>query len=245
MNAKKNDLRQGAEVSGHGAAGAHTVDFGVSEKSAAIFHAAQRHSGRVRVLKTALPIAAVAIAGVFSWFTFLSTPAAPIKVQVGTTGMEDGKLVMTDPKLDGFTKENLPYTMTAARATQDVTNSGVITLENIDAELPLGDNDRAKITAKSGIYDNANERLQLDKDFTVTTSNGLTAKLKSADVNISTGQITTDQPVDIQSGNAHILADKMQLQDNGQVMVFEDKVKLVIAPAKEQKDDISVPGNDG
>ncbi|WP_245419598.1 LPS export ABC transporter periplasmic protein LptC [Phyllobacterium salinisoli] len=219
--------------------------FGVSEKSAAIFRSAQRHSGRVRVLKTVLPIAALAVAGVFSWFTFLATPSAPLKVQVGATGMEDGKLVMTNPKLDGFTKQNLPYTMTAARATQDVTNSGVITLENIDASLPLGDNGRATIEAKSGIYDNANGRLQLDKDFTVTTSSGLTAKMKSADVNISTGQITTDQPVDIQSGNAHILADKMQMQDHGQVMVFENKVKLVIDAAKEQKDVISVPGNDG
>nr|WP_082766130.1 LPS export ABC transporter periplasmic protein LptC [Paramesorhizobium deserti] len=221
------------------------MDFGASEKSAAVFQAAQRHSGRVRVLKTALPLAAVAVAGVFSWFTFLAAPTAPVTIQVGTTETEDGKLVMTNPKLDGFTKENLPYTMTAARAMQDVTNNGVITLENIDAELPLGPDQRAKIEAKSGIYDNANGRLQLDKDFTVTTNSGLKAKLKSADVNISTGRITTDQPVDIQNGDAHISADKMQIQDNGDVMVFENKVKLVIDPPKEQKSDISAPGNDG
>lgn len=245
MNAKKNGLNRGAEASGGGATGTHMMDFGASEKSAEIFEAAERHSGRVRVLKTALPVAAVAIAGVFSWFTFLAAPSAPVTVKVGATETEDGKLVMTNPKLDGFTKENLPYSMTAARAIQDVANNGVITLENIDAELPLGPDDRAKIEAKSGIYDNANERLQLDKDFTVTTSSGLKAKLKSADVNISTGRITTDQPVDIQNGNAHISADKMQIQDDGEVLVFEDKVKLVIESPKEQKSDISVPGNDG
>lgn len=221
------------------------MDFGASEKNAATFHAAQRHSGRVRVLKTALPIAAVAIAGVFSWFTFFAAPSGPVRVEVRGTGAEAGKLVMTNPTLDGFTKDNRPYTMTASKATQDVKKDGVVALENIDAELPLGPDQRAKIAAQSGIFDNANGRLQLDKDFTVTTTGGLTAKLKSADVNISTGRITTDQPVDIQNGNAHISADKMQISDNGKVMVFEDKVKLVIDPAKEQKSNIAVPDHDG
>ncbi|PYE89365.1 LPS export ABC transporter periplasmic protein LptC [Phyllobacterium leguminum] len=221
------------------------MNFGASEKNAAIFHSAQRHSGRVRVLKTVLPIAAIAIAGVFSWFTFFSTSSGPVKVEVGGTGAESGKLVMTNPTLDGFTKDNRPYTMTASKATQDVSKEGVVSLENIDAELPLGADQRATIEAKSGVYDNANMRLQLDKDFTVTTTGGLTAKMKSADVNMSTGRITTDQPVDIRDGNTHISADKMQIRENGKVMVFENKVKLVIDPAKEQKSVISTPDQDG
>jgi lipopolysaccharide export system protein LptC len=244
MNAQKNNYNWGAQAAPASGAGAR-MNFGASEKSTATFHAAQRHSGRVRVLKTALPIAAVAIAAVFSWFTFFAAPSGPIKVEAGNTDVEDGKLVMTNPSLDGFTKDNRPYKMTASRATQDVSKNGVIALENIDAELPLGPDQRASIEAKSGVYDNANGRLQLDKDFTVTTTGGLKAKLKSADVNISTGRITTDQPVDIENGNAHISADKMQIRDNGKVMVFENKVKLVIDPSKEQKSSISAPGNDG
>ncbi|GGA88464.1 membrane protein [Brucella endophytica] len=244
MSAQKNSYNWGANTAPSRGTGVR-MDFGASEKNAAVFHAAQRHSGRVRVLKTVLPIAAVAIAGVFSWFTFLAAPSGPIKVEAGATNMQDGKLVMTNPTLDGFTKDNRPYTMTASKATQDVSKTGVINLENIDAELPLGADQRANIEATSGVYDNANGRLQLDKDFTVTTTGGLTAKLKSADVNISSGQITTDQPVDIQNGNAHISADKMQIRDNGKVMVFEDKVRLVIDPAKEQKSAVSASGNDG
>ncbi|PWL19329.1 LPS export ABC transporter periplasmic protein LptC [Falsochrobactrum shanghaiense] len=213
-----------AATARHGVGGMH---FGASEKAAALFKAAQRHSVRVRVLKTALPVAAVAVAAVFSWYTFLATPAAPVKVEVNTGG-ESGKLVMTSPQLNGYTKDNRPYSMVAAKAVQDAKNSGVITLEGISAQLPVGDEGSATVEAASGIYDNANGRLQLDKDFTVTTDEGLRAVMRSADVNLKSGQVTTDQPVDIRNGSTQIMADSMQIKDSGKILIFENKVQVVI-----------------
>ncbi len=217
-------VSQNTAPSGHGAG---SMRFGASEKAESLFHAAQRHSTRVRVLKTALPVAAVALAAVFSWYTFLATPATPVKVEVNTGG-ETGKLVMTSPHLNGYTKDNRPYSMTAAKATQDAKNSGAITLEGISAQLPVGVNGLANVEAASGIYDNANGRLQLDKDFTVTTDSGLRAVLRSADVNLKSGQITTDKPVDIRNGTTHILADSMQVKDNGKVLIFENNVHMTV-----------------
>lgn len=203
------------------------MQFGASEKAATLFHAAQRHSVRVRVLKTALPVAAIAVGIVFSWYTFLATPAAPVKVEVNTGG-ESGKLVMTSPQLNGYTKDNRPYSMVATKAVQDAKNSGVISLEGISAQLPVGDEGSAQVEAASGVYDNANGRLQLDKDFTVTTDNGLHAVLRSADVNLKSGQVTTDEPVDIRNGTTQIKADSMQIRDSGKVLIFENKVRVVI-----------------
>lgn len=203
------------------------VRFGASEKADSLFRAAQRHSVRVRVLKTALPVAAVAVAAVFSWYTFLATPSTPVKVEMNAGG-ESGKLVMDSPQLAGYTKDNRPYSMTATRATQDAKNSGAISLEGISAELPVGQNGTARIEATSGIYDNANGRLQLDKDFTVTTNEGLRAVLQSADVNLQSGQVTTDKPVDIRNGGTHILADKMQVRESGKVLIFENRVRMTI-----------------
>lgn len=216
--------------------GGNRMQLGATEKADTVFYAAQRHSTRVRVLKTALPVAAVLIAVVFSWFTFFATPPATVKVLLGD-GAEDGKLVMTSPNLNGFTKDNLPYKMTATKATQDAKQSGVIALEGISAELPVGTRGRATIAAQSGIYDNVNQRLQLNKEFTVTTDDGLHAKLQSADVNIASGQITTDKPVDIRSGNTHISANRMQVQDKGSVLRFEDHVTLEIDPGNAPGDE--------
>lgn len=205
------------------------MQFDAPEKNIAAFHAAQRHSVMVRFLKIALPIAALLVAGVFSWFTFLSAPASVVTVNLGGDA-ENGQLVMTSPNLSGFTKDNLPYSMMALKATQNTKEEGIIVLEGISAELPVGQRGTAHVSAASGRYDNINGRLQLDKDFTVTTDQGLDAKMQSADVNIATGQIRTDKPVDIRSGTMHIRANRMQIEGNGESLIFEDKVELEISP---------------
>lgn len=208
------------------------MHFGASEKAVSVFQAAQRHSMRVKFLKTGLPVAAVLVGAVFSWFTFLATPASTVKVNLGD-GVENGKLVMANPNLNGFTKENRPYNLTATKATQDVKNEGIITLEGITAQLPVGAENKATINAQNGVYDNVNGRMKLLGHFTVTTTDGLTAEMSSADVNLATGQIKTDSPVDIKSGSTHVQANKMRVQSNGDVVVFEDQVHLTIAAPEE------------
>lgn len=192
-----------------------------------MFKAAQRHSVRVRVLKTALPVAAIALGAVFSWYTFLATPATPVKVEVNDGG-ESGKLVMSNPQLNGYTKDNRPYSMVATRAVQDAKTSGAIALEGISAELPVGEKGNAKIEAASGVYDNANGRLQLDKDFTVITDEGLRAVMRNADVNLKSGQVTTKNPVDIRNGGTQITAGGMQIKESGKVVLFDNTVRVVI-----------------
>lgn len=209
----------------------HKMVFGASHKSTAVFHAAKKHSMRVRVLKTALPVVALAVAAVFSWYTFLAAPASTVKLDLDPS--ESGKLVMSNPQLNGFTKDNRPYSMVAARAVQDAKQSGVIMLEGIKAKLPVGDKDKADISASTGVYDSVNGHLQFNNDFTVKTESGMEAKLRSASINVSSGEMTTDKPVDIRTRNAHIQAEKMKIEENGKVMVFENNVHLTIEPVAE------------
>lgn len=207
----------------------HKMVFGALQKSSAVFYAAQRHSMRVRVLKTALPICALAIAAIFSWYTFLAAPASTVKVQLDAS--ESGKLVMMGPQLNGYTKDNRPYSMVAERAVQDAKESSVITLVDIVAQLPVGDKAKAEINASSAIFDSVKQYLQFDNEFTVKTTDGMEAKLQNANVNMSNGEMTTDKPVDIRTDNAHISAQKMKILENGKLLVFEDKVQLTINPA--------------
>ncbi|PSH67630.1 LPS export ABC transporter periplasmic protein LptC [Phyllobacterium brassicacearum] len=209
--------------------------FAASDKDSTVFRAAERHSRRVRFLKFALPAAALLGAAVFSWFTFFSTSSVPSNISLDNAGIEDGKLVMTNPKLDGFTKDKLPYKMSAVRALQEVGNSNVISLEGIDAEIPLGTELRAQVKAKSGVFDNANRQLTLDSDISLTTSDGITARLQSADIDIAGNSMSTDQPVSINNSNSQITADSMQITESGKVMTFEKRVRLVIQPAKLQE----------
>lgn len=218
-----------------GAPGRHEAEaLGGAAKSAAAFRAARRHSRRVRLMRTVLPIAAVLCIAVFSWFTFLATPSS-VKVSAAGAGIENGKLVMIKPKLSGFTGNDLPYSMTAARATQEIGNTRVFALENIDASLPFAASQTATLQAGSGVYDSVKDHLALGSGIVVTTSDGAVARLKSADVDIASGRMETREPVDIRNGDTRLTADTMSVSKRDGVIVFEKDVSLVIGPAALQK----------
>ncbi|MGQ5717242.1 LPS export ABC transporter periplasmic protein LptC [Pseudochrobactrum asaccharolyticum] len=185
----------------------------------------------MRVLKTALPVIALGVGAVFSWFTFLAAPASTVKVELDPS--ESGKLVMTGPQLKGYTNDKRPFSMIAERAVQDAKQNGVVALEGIKAQLPVGDKESAEIDAISGVYDSNKGRLQFNDAFTVKTTDGMEAKLGSALVIMSKGEMATNKPVDIRTENAHIRANKMRIKEGGKVMVFENDVHLTIQPVEE------------
>ncbi|MCT6870526.1 MAG: LPS export ABC transporter periplasmic protein LptC [Bartonella sp.] len=202
--------------------------FSASNKSDAVFNAARHHSTRVRLLKVLLPAFAIFIAFVFSWFTFFAAPSSADLVVLNDDQNSDGRLTMTDPKLEGYTAANKPYSLKAGKAVQDPARPGMIELENITAALPLGERGQAAVAAIGAYYDNINGRLQFDKPFEIKTDDGMVAKLQSADVNLSTSQLNTDKAVDILRGGQHLKANGLQIRENGQVLFFSGGVSLVI-----------------
>jgi len=112
------------------------------------FDRAQRHSRRVRVLKFAVPVLAAGIAVAFPVYSYFAAPVS-ISIQADGTAFANGKLVMANPKLNGFTKQKLPYSLTALRAIQDVGKQDIIQLEGIHAKLPLTADNVAVVDASS------------------------------------------------------------------------------------------------
>jgi lipopolysaccharide export system protein LptC len=212
-------------VSGAGAA----PDLALLSPRAAAFGKAQRHSRRVRLLKFALPLTAGLIALAFPVYSYLVTPPS-VEVAAQDTAFSDGKLVMANPKLSGFTKENLPYAMSATRAIQDLAQENVIGLEGIDAKLPIDGSTEAAVVAANGTYDRDANTLELRKDIVVTTSDGMVMKLQSAFLDMGKGTMKTADPVDITSKGSRIQSDAMSARDNGKTLVFENRVRVNIDP---------------
>lgn len=194
------------------------------------FASAERHSRRVRTLKVVLPAIAVLMAAGFAGYSWLLTPPG-VSVDVLGTTVSDGKLVMASPKLDGFTKEDQPYSVSAARAVQDLGNTDVITLEQIDAKLPFDGENFATITAPTGIYDKSKNTLDVNSEMTVTTTDGMTARFQSAQVDIGAGTLTTADPVSIKLEGSRIAADSMTVSDDGKLLVFEKRVRVEVDSA--------------
>jgi lipopolysaccharide export system protein LptC len=192
------------------------------------FRRARRHSGRVRLLKLVLPVAAMLMVVVFVGKSWLANPGGGVSVNLGETAIEGGRLVMSDPKLDGFTRDNRAYSMTAQRAIQDIGNASKIDLEGIDAKLPFDAKNWITVAAKSGVLDRDANTLGLDSDITFETDTGIRALLRSAVVDIGAGNLDTEEPVDITLDGARIEADSMRVRDKGAVMIFENRVRMEI-----------------
>ena len=89
----------------------------------------------------------------------------------------------------------------------------------------------ATVNATRGIYDRAGNTMNLTSDVTVTTTDGIEAKLKSIFLDMGKGTMKTNDPVDVSRGGSRITADSMEIQDNGKVLVFENRVRVNIDAA--------------
>jgi lipopolysaccharide export system protein LptC len=200
----------------------------------AAFRRALSHSRRVRLLKLALPLSALLITGSFAAYSYISVPGS-VSFDISESAYADGKLVMANPKLDGYTKESRPYSMTATRALQHVDKSAIVELEGIDARLPVSDEIFALIGADRGVYDREKNTLDVPSLITVKTTDGMTATLQSAYLEIDKGNLRTDKPVDIRMDGARIAADSMSVLENGKVLIFEKRVKMELRPDRLKK----------
>jgi len=199
-------------------------------RSHAQYRLAQRHSRIVRGLKILLPVLAGLIIIAFVAVSWIET-LGPEGVAIESVSLRDGKLVMQNPVMSGQGSDARPYSMRAARAIQDLATPDVIVLEEIVADLPVANGDKAVLNALSGIYDRVAQTLMFDQAFTVTSEAGMKAELQSADIDLAGGNLTTSDPVSIRSDEASVVAQSMKMQDKGRVIIFQDKVRMTINPS--------------
>ena len=205
-------------------------DLSLARREAA-FAGARRHSRMVRLFKVMLPALGVLLGGGFLAYSYLLSPSG-FSVDISESGISDGKLVMANPTMNGYTADDLPYSMKASRAIQDLSMTGAITLEEIDAKLPLSGGTWAFVTAAGGIYDDTGNTLDINTPVTFKTSDGMVANFQSAFLDIQSGELTTSDPVEIVQGGSRITADKFRVLEKGDVFLFEDRVRMKIDPSE-------------
>lgn len=198
--------------------------------SAEAYRLATRHSARVRILKIALPVAALIIAAIFAVVSIVRT-YLPSDLHVESATIEDGKIVMRYPAIAGRNKDGISYSMKAERALQDMKTPDVITLENITAKMPVNDTTTAEVNAETGVYDRGKNQLDMTRPFTINLNTGLAADFRSAHLDINGGTMETKDPVSIRSPGASIVAQSLRMTDKGRVVVFEGKVVVDVDPA--------------
>jgi lipopolysaccharide export system protein LptC len=198
-----------------------------------LFRAAVRHSRRVRLLRVAIPAGVViALAGGIA-VTALLKPLSllsKLPVDLGSLVVSGSKIMMQQPRLAGFTRDNRRYDLTAKAAGQDLTKPDIVELQGIHATMEMQDRVVFQTTAQNGQFNNKTEQLTLSQDIVVTSSNGYLATLSEAVVDVRAGKIVSEKPVEVKTATWTVNANRMEIADAGNLMRFESGVSVTLVP---------------
>ena len=194
------------------------------------FATARRHSRVVRILKIALPLTALALVVGFVGTAIIAQSG--YGALLAGSALKDGRIVMTNPRMTGFTGDNQPYALEAREAYQAIGEGGLIEMVGISGTFPVSAATMAEIDAGSGTYDNAGRVFTFGGGLTVTTDDGMVVTMKSAKLDMADRTLETADPVDINAKGTQIQAESLHVVDGGAKMVFERKVRMVLDPGR-------------
>jgi lipopolysaccharide export system protein LptC len=218
----------------------HAFSIRAREDGDRLFRAARRHSRFVRALRVILPAGSVTVLAVLvliAWFTPLRT-LSKIPGQFDSVVVSGTKIMMEQPRLSGFTRDARGYQMTARSAAQDLTKPDLVELEGIRAKVEMQDSGPIEITAATGVYDTKNELLRLNRDIVLTTASGYEGQFSEADVDIRKGRVVSEKPVFLKLTNGKLNANRMEMLNNGEVVIFDGGVVMTL-------DDVGEAGGQG
>lgn len=194
--------------------------------------AARRHSLTVRILRWLLPgLGLLILAGMIGLVVLFH-----ILSGFGATNLmltSEG-LVMDHPELSGHDGER-SYKVTATRAIQRLTDPRIIDLETIRADIVLGKDERAEIIALKGTYNNAAETLRLYDGIQLQWSEGYKVDLREVEIDLTSGAMSTSEPVAIRSEQGHVVAGKLDYDKTRGLVRFHDGIKMTLNPASQGK----------
>jgi lipopolysaccharide export system protein LptC len=198
-----------------------------------VFRAAARHSRYVRVLRVAVPAGvAIAVLGGVAVALLLQPlrMLSKLPVDLSSLVVSGSKIMMQQPRLAGFTRDNRRYNLTAQAAGQDVTKPDLVELHGIRATMEMQDKAVFQTTAKMGLYNSKTEQLTLNQDIVVTSSSGYEALLSEAVVDVRAGKIVSEKPVEVKTSAWTINANRMEVAESGDLMRFERGVTVMLLP---------------
>ncbi len=202
--------------------------------------AAVGHSRRVRLLRIALPVIAAVILLVFGGITLVRSLVPGLDISALSLSSEG--IVMEHPRLSGHGPDR-SYEITADRAIQSLTDPNRIDLVKISAVITMRDGKVVNVSADKGIFDNGKEILKLRDNIRFKSTAGEDGVMSSADIDLKSGDMTTETPLQIKSQTFSIKAGGGESAKNGDSLVFRGGVHVTIDSKAESTSSASKPSD--
>lgn len=193
-----------------------------------VFRRAMRHSRWVRVLRVAAPVALVLLIGGLAAATWLEPLRVLGRLPVSADHLvvSGTKITMAAPKLSGFTRDARKYDLSARAATQDVTNPDIVEFLDITAKFEAPDKTKVDLTATDGVYNRKTGQLVLHRNVLLVSSSGYQVRLNEVKVDTGTGNIVSEQPVEVDMLQGTLHAKRLEVLQSGEVLNFDGGVSM-------------------
>lgn len=180
----------------------------------------------VRFMKFILPtIAFGMLVAVFAW-PQLTKRGIPLPIWA--TRDEAGALVMNNPRYRGSDSSGQPYVVTADRAIQDPQDDKQVTMDRVQADFSMSSGQWWSLTSDTGVYNGTSQLLHLFGNIAVFGDRGYEMHGLSAEVNLQTKVIASDEKVWGQTDMGTINANGLRVYEGGRVILFINGVKTRI-----------------
>jgi len=136
------------------------------------------------------------------------------------------KITMQAPRLNGYTRDQRWYEVTAKAAGQDITKPDLIELREIRAKIETQDKSTIDLSAQDGVFNRKASVLTLTKNIIVKTSTGSEMHLEEATVDTGNGEIVSNKPVAVFSDQGTLNADRLEVYNSGEVIYFIGSVVM-------------------
>ena len=192
-----------------------------------------RYSRFVGFMKFVLPLAGAAlVATVIAWpDAYRHDDGIQISLADLTTG-ESGQPGMERVRYVGTDDNYRPYLVTAASVREEGVDHDHFILHELQADITLESGAWVTLVATTGTYRRDLRTLGLAGTVAIYSDNGLELHTESALVNLARGSAEGTDPVQGQGPFGTLNASGFRLTDNGQRIVFDGDVRLVIDPRR-------------
>lgn len=213
----------------------HTGDDAPLHGSSAMRHPGARYSRFVQLLKLmSAAVALILLAAVIVWPQLRPRDGT---FQIGVSesgGPEDAEsLNMVNPRYTGLDSNNLPYEVTADLASQETSKSEFITLDNPKADMTMKDGSWLALTARSGLYGQKSQKLELSGDVNLFHDSGYEFTSRSATIDLDSGTGEGKEPAYGHGPAGEIEGEGFRFTDKGKIITFTGKSHLILYPIRD------------
>ncbi len=192
------------------------------------------YSRTVHWMKILLPIGAIALIGLIFMVgrdRFESSPAQQI---VNAAALTAG-LKLENPRYAGVTSDGDPFVVTADSALPDGAMPDRIELDQPKAELRLGNGITLNVTSDNGEMFRVQERLNLDGEVVLVTSDGYRAEAPRVELDMAKRIAVLPEKVVATGPNGGIQADRLRIEQTGEssrevTALFTGNVHVTFTP---------------